>query len=375
MIFLLERYLKDLEYIVNIDSGSADIDGNAKVASFFEERFKELGLETEHHRVGKLLRPVVIATTPHKGSSIPGKDYEFYLSGHMDTVFPKGTVAERPFKREGNRVFGPGCVDMKSGTLLILYLAEYLVKNMPEVSFMVLLNSDEELGSPDSTPIMRQEAAKCCRVFVFEGQRKQGQFVIERKGIAKFDIEVEGIASHAGAAPQEGVSAILELSKIVVDFSKLQKLDKGTSINVGLMEGGTALNVIPPHAKARMEVRYTSVGEFNRVLRAIAKMHENPHASGAKVKFTQISHYSPLVITRATKQMMDDLKPLNLQYVKAGGISDANRLACLGLATIDGCGPGGGFPHSEREFLDLDTVPARFDQLIEIIKKLPASPN
>ena len=86
MIFPLERYLKDLEYIVNIDSGSADIDGNAKVASFFEERFKELGLETEHHRVGKLLRPVVIATTPHKGSSIPGKDYEFGKDPKGDTA-------------------------------------------------------------------------------------------------------------------------------------------------------------------------------------------------------------------------------------------------------------------------------------------------
>ena len=367
--FPLESFLDDLKFLINTDSGSADIEGNLQVASFFKERFEKAGLETVLHRVGTLRRPVVIAKTPGSAS------YDYFFSGHIDTVFPSGTVSERPFRREGNFVYGPGTVDMKAGALLILYLAEYLRKEHPAFSFTIALNSDEEIGSPDSTPLLREFAANCRHIFIFEGQRKQGQFVIERKGIAKFDIEVEGIASHAGAAPQEGVSAILELSKVVVDFSKLQRLDKGTSINVGLMEGGTALNVIPPHAKARMEVRYTSVGEFNRVLRAISKMHESPHASGAKVKFTQISHYSPLVITSATKQMMDALKPLNLQYVKTGGISDANRLACLALATIDGCGPGGGFPHSEREFLDLDTIPARFDQLIEIIKKLSLSPN
>ena len=296
--------------------------------------------------------------------------YDYFFSGHIDTVFPSGTVSERPFRREGNFVYGPGTVDMKSGTLLILYLAEYLVKNMPEVSFMVLLNSDEELGSPDSTPLLREFAANCRHIFIFEGQRKQGQFVNERKGIAKFDIEVSGVASHAGTAPHQGVSAILELSKIIVDFSKLQNLERGTSINVGLMQGGSALNVIPAHASAKMELRYTSHREYERILRAMSKMATKPHLSGASVTFTAISHYPPLEITEAAKQMMQTLAPLNLAYVKAGGTSDANRLSCLGLPILDGCGPGGGFPHSEKEFLDITTVPARFEQLIEIIKTI-----
>lgn len=367
--FLLESFLGDLEFLINTDSGSADIEGNLQVASFFKERFEKAGLKTTLHRVGTLGHPVVTARTQGSAS------YDCFFSGHIDTVFPSGTVSERPFRREGNFVYGPGTVDMKAGALLILYLAEYLREEHPTLSFTIALNSDEEIGSPDSTPLLREFAANCRHIFVFEGQRKQGQFVNERKGIAKFDIEVLGVASHAGTAPQQGVSAILELSEIVVDFSKLQNLERGTSINVGLMEGGSALNVIPAHASAKMELRYTSHREYERILRAISKMETNPHLSGTSVTFTAISHYPPLEITEATEQMMQTLAPLGLSYVKAGGTSDANRLACLGLPILDGCGPGGGFPHSEREFLDLDTIPTRFDQLIEIIKKLSLSPN
>lgn len=362
--FPLESFLGDLEFLINTDSGSADIEGNLQVASFFKERFEKAGLKTTLQRVGTLGHPVVTARTQGSAS------YDCFFSGHIDTVFPSGTVSERPFRREGNFVYGPGTVDMKAGALLILYLAEYLREEHPTLSFTIALNSDEEIGSPDSTPLLREFAANCRHIFVFEGQRKQGQFVNERKGIAKFDIEVLGVASHAGTAPQQGVSAILELSEIVVDFSKLQNLERGTSINVGLMEGGSALNVIPAHASAKMELRYTSNREYERILRAISKMETKPHLSGTSVTFTAISHYPPLEITEATEQMMQTLAPLGLSYVKAGGTSDANRLACLGLPILDGCGPGGGFPHSEKEFLDITTIPARFWKMVDIMKRL-----
>ena len=362
--FPLESFLGDLEFLINTDSGSADIEGNLQVASFFKERFEKAGLKTTLHRVGTLGHPVVTARTQGSAS------YDCFFSGHIDTVFPSGTVSERPFRREGNFVYGPGTVDMKAGALLILYLAEYLRKEHPAFSFTIALNSDEEIGSPDSTPLLREFAANCRHIFIFEGQRKQGQFVNERKGIVKFDIEVSGVASHAGTAPHQGVSAILELSEIVVDFSKLQNLERGTSINVGLMEGGSALNVIPAHASAKMELRYTSHREYERILRAISKMETKPHLSGTSVTFTAISHYPPLEITEATEQMMQTLAPLGLSYVKAGGTSDANRLACLGLPILDGCGPGGGFPHSEKEFLDITTIPARFWKMVDIMKRL-----
>lgn len=366
MDFPLEEYLNDLETIINIDSGSTDLEGCRKVADFFCAKLKAAGFLTEIRSAGIQNRPLVVAKHPASEDS----HYDFFLNGHLDTVFPKGTTAQRPFRKEGNLIYGPGTVDMKAGALLIVYLAHYMKAALPQVSFTIALNCDEEIGSPDSFEELRKLASCCRHIFIFEGMRKQGQFVNERKGIAKYDIQVEGIASHAGTAPRQGVSAIVELSKIIVDLSKAQNLDKGTSINVGLIDGGTALNVIAPSAHAVMEVRYTSEREFSRITQRLQKMTDRPHLEGASVSFRQISHYPPLTITPATRSLMDKLESLGLGYVKAGGTSDANRLAGLGISILDGCGPGGGFPHSEKEFLDLTTVPQRFYRMIEIFRKL-----
>ncbi len=366
MDFPLEEYLNDLETIINIDSGSADLEGCRKVADFFCAKLKAAGILTQIRSVGIQNRPLVVAKHPASEDS----RYDFFLNGHLDTVFPKGTTAQRPFRKEGSLIYGPGTVDMKAGALLIVYLARYMKATLPQVSFTIALNCDEEIGSPDSFEELRKLASCCRHIFIFEGMRKQGQFVNERKGIAKYDIQVEGIASHAGTAPRQGVSAIVELSKIIVDLSKAQNLDKGTSINVGLIDGGTALNVIAPSAHAVMEVRYTSEREFSRITQRLQKMTDRPHLEGASVSFRQISHYPPLTITPATRSLMDKLESLGLGYVKAGGTSDANRLAGLGISILDGCGPGGGFPHSEKEFLDLTTVPQRFHRMLEIFRKL-----
>lgn len=375
MEFPTEAFLKDLAILINTDSGTADMEGCRRMAAFFAARFEQAGFETEQLCVGTSARPLLFARSPglpvsenRNGAESPNRP--FFLCGHLDTVFPKGTAALRPYRRSGNLVYGPGTVDMKAGALLILYLAEYLHRTAPEIPLVIALNTDEEIGSPDSVELLRAHAQGAQAIFIFEGQRKQGQFVNERKGIAKFEITAEGIASHAGTAPREGVSAILELAKTIVDLSGLQRLERGTSVNVGLMEGGTALNMIAPHASAKMEVRYTEEREFRRILQAIERLQAKPHLQGAKLCVTQISHYPPLVITPQTRTMINRLAPLQLQYVRAGGTSDANRLADLGIPILDGCGPGGGFPHSEKEFLDITTVPLRFARMLQIIKAL-----
>ncbi len=381
MDFPLEAYLNDLETIINIDSGSMDLEGCRKIADFFCAKLKVSGFFTEIKSVGTQGRPLVVAKHPAPEVSVDDSDraemaadvhYDFFLNGHLDTVFPKGTAKQRPFRKEDTIIYGPGTVDMKAGALLIVYLACYMKASLPQASFTIALNCDEEIGSPDSFEVLRKLASDCRHIFIFEGMRKKEQFVNERKGIAKYDIQVSGIASHAGTAPRQGVSAIVELSRIIVDLSKAQNLDKGTSINVGLIDGGTALNVIAPSAHAVMEVRYTSNREFSRIVRRLQKLTDRPHLEGASVSIRQISHYPPLTITPATRSLMDRLEPLGLGYVKAGGTSDANRLAGLGISILDGCGPGGGFPHSEKEFLDLTTVPLRFQRMLDIFRELSA---
>lgn len=359
-----ERFLKDLEYLINIDSGTENIEGNNRIASFFASEFEAAGFDVKTEHCGEAGRPVVIAKTPE------ASEFSCYLGGHMDTVFPDGTVQERPFRIEDGCCYGPGTVDMKAGALLILYISREIMKVAPEIPLCIVLNSDEEQGSKDSAAILRREAAACRRIFIFEGGRKEGRLVNERKGIAKFKIEIDGIASHSGTAPRMGASAVVELARWIVKLDKLKKYEKGTTINVGLMEGGTALNVVAPSAWALMEVRYVDVKEFQRVEKALKKLAETPYIEGTHGKVTMLSHYPPVIPTEETYALMKELEPFQLEYVKAGGISDANRLADLGIPIIDGCGPSGGFPHSEKEFLSIETAELRFDLFCRIITAL-----
>lgn len=360
----LEEYLKDLEYIINIDSGTDNVDGNNRMAEFFGQAFGAAGFDVTVEHCGERKRPVVIAKTPG------AEKFSFYLGGHMDTVFPDGTAKERPFRMEDGCCYGPGTVDMKAGCLLILYIAKEVMRTAPEIPLCIVLNSDEELGSGDSAEILRREAANCRRAFIFEGGRKGGKLVNQRKGIAKFEINVEGIASHSGTAPWDGASAIVELANWILKLNKLTDYDRGTTVNIGLIEGGTALNMVAPESRALMEVRYTSDSEFKRVKRALKRLSEKPFVRGARGTVNMLSHYPPLIPAAETFVLMEELKPFHLEYVKAGGISDANRLADLGIPIIDGCGPGGGFPHSEKEFLLIETAEQRFDLFCDVIRKL-----
>ena len=359
----LDAYLTDLEYLINTDSGTSNIDGNRKIAAFLAKGFRQAGFDVSEEAAGEAKRPVVIAKTPGAVS------FDSYLGGHMDTVFPDGTAAVRPFTRDGDIITGPGTVDMKAGSLLILYIAAELRKTAPEIPLCIVLNSDEEIGSPDSAEILRREAANCRRIFIFEGGRKEDRLVNQRKGIAKYRIEIEGIASHAGTAPWKGASAITELAHWITSLDKLKNYDRGTTINVGLMEGGAALNVVAPSAQAMAEVRYAEKAELARIERSIERMTANPFVAGTRAKVTRLSHYPPLLPTEKTRALMEELSPYGLEYVKAGGISDANRLAELDIPIIDGCGPGGGGAHSEKEFLSIQTAERRFNLFTRIIRE------
>lgn len=359
----LSAYLKDLEYLINIDSGTSNVDGNRQAAAFFAKGFRLAGFDVSEEAVGEAKRPVVIARTPG------ARRFDSYLGGHMDTVFPDGTAAARPFTRDGDIVTGPGTVDMKAGALLILYIARELRQTAPQIPLCAVLNSDEEIGSPDSAPVLRREAANCRRIFIFEGGRKNDRLVNQRKGIAKYRIEIQGIASHAGTAPHKGASAITELAHWITRLDRLKKPDRGTTVNTGLMEGGTALNVVAPRAWAMTEVRYTDPKELARIQRAMEKMAAKPFVADTQAQVTQLSHYPPLLPGEKTLALMGELSPYGLEYVKAGGISDANRLADLDIPILDGCGPSGGFPHSEKEFLSVQTVQRRFDLFTRIIKE------
>lgn len=378
--FPLEPYLSELEKVVNIDSGTEYVEGCHQVADFFMERMKKVGLAVTRLATEESGRPILIATNTTEES------YDLLFVGHMDTVFPEGTVAERPFRlnREEGTAHGAGTIDMKGGVLFMIYLTEYLMKYHPAYRIGIFLNSDEETGSHESKEVLIEMGHKTRYAFVFEGGRKRDQFVFQRKGSCKYEITIHGVSSHAGTAPKAGASAIVEMGHWITKLDKLKNYRRGTSVNIGLIHGGTALNVVPDCCTALMEVRYTDKKEMARIERAIAKLEKHPTVKRTKGEAVCLSHIDPLCANSATEALMNQMKSYDVIYQKeldqlselgflqhpdsrhamnfvtAGGLSDANRLALCNIPIIDGCGPSGGFPHNENEFISLDTLKKRY---------------
>ncbi len=390
--FPMKQFLEELETIINIDSGTSDIEGCRKAASFYKHRMEQAGLLTQYLLLDdENANPVIGAITPVCARPrMNGKPYDFLFVGHMDTVFPRGTAAQRPFRLEYEdgrpvRAYGPGTVDMKAGTLLMIYIAEYLTKHYPDLRLALLLNSDEETGSAESLKKLHFWGGQTDMVFVFEGGRKQDQFVTQRKGCNKYEIRVSGVSAHAGTSPWKGANAIVQMGQLVTALDDLKNYNRGTSVNIGLISGGTALNVVPDSCTAQMEVRYSDPKEMTRVKYAIDKLAKRPpKVEGTKVEFELLRSTQPLQEFAYTRKVMDKMRAYESQYradlkelkdagslaedcpvypvdfVAAGGLSDANRLAACHVPVIDGCGPGGGNPHRPDEYLTIDTVVKRF---------------
>ena len=214
--FDLNEYLEKLEDIVNIDSGSKMPDGVSRIADYFEALYKELGLSVIRRRFSEAAGPCLEI---HNG---PEEDrIDLLLVGHMDTVFPAGTAAERPFRREGDCAYGPGSVDMKCGLVSIYYLMKELLSLGTALNICIAMNSDEEISSNYSKEWLKSLARRSDYAFVMEPGRKNGEYVSERKGLAKYEVQVTGIAAHAGVAPQNGARAIHEQAHRVEEIIKL----------------------------------------------------------------------------------------------------------------------------------------------------------
>ena len=391
----MDRFLSDLEPFINLDTPTADLAACRNAAVFLAARLENAGLSVTRHSCGSDGRPLLTAVSPSAGYSktqsknsegSAEKTYDFLLVGHFDTVFPAGTAAQRPFRLDAaeGRVYGPGTVDMKAGVLLMIYLAEYLTAVHPDIRLCLLLDCDEETGSADSASFLTEYGEKSRCAFIFEGARKAGQFVSQRKGCRKYEIEITGVASHAGTAPRQGASAIVEMARWITALDKLKRYDKGTSVNIGLVQGGTALNVVPDRCTAKMEVRYTDEKEILRIERSITRLSRKPSVENTQAHVTCLSDMLPLRLSPETRVLMDQMAAYGVEhqneieaglfdpidFVSAGGLSDANRLAACGIPVMDGCGPGGGFPHSEKEFLSLDSLQKRYRLLTGLLPYL-----
>lgn len=371
-----DSYLADLRELVNVDCGTYIAEGVNRVADFMQERFAARGWSVDRkphhpHADEPPLGDVLVAT--RRGAQEGGR--RILLVGHMDTVFPEGTVAERPFRTEGSTAYGPGVSDMKGGLLGGLYAMNVLqdagFQEFGSVTYVC--NPDEEIGSPFSGPLILERAKGADACFVLEGARENGDIVSARKGVTDFRIVIRGRAAHAGVEPERGRSATLQAAHTVVALHDLNGKWPGVTVNVGVVQGGIRPNVVAERCDLHVDLRAptrASLEEAVAALHAVAKRQVVPDT---EVETTAMSGFPPMEKTEATARLVERAKRLAAELgfevddAATGGASDANPVAGLGIPTLDGLGPIGGADHSPGEWLDLDSVVPRIALLAGLI--------
>lgn len=301
------------------------------------------------------------------------------LLGHCDTVWPVGTLATMPLQTEDGMMRGPGVYDMKAGLVEMIFALKTLkaLKLQPEVAPIIFINSDEEIGSRESTCHIRRLAQLVDRALVLEPSLgPTGKIKTARKGVGRFTIKVMGKAAHAGLDPGAGASAILELSHLIQKLFALNNPDLGISVNVGVIDGGTRANVVAPESSAVIDVRVETQADGQRIEKAIHALR--PEDANVTLNIEGGIGRPPMERTPANCQLWmvaTDLASslnINLEQGSAGGGSDGNTTS-LYTATLDGLGAVGDGAHAAHEFIYTDQLPLRCALLTVMLLAPPLS--
>jgi glutamate carboxypeptidase len=298
------------------------------------------------------------------------------IVGHTDTVHPRGVIKERPWRAEGNRIFGPGIFDMKVNCAVALEALRACesVGIQTRSAVTILLTCDEESGSPTGRPLVETEARKARATLVIEPPASGGRVKTARKGTGMFTIEVKGRAAHAGLDPEKGVSAVLELAKQTLRLHELNDPISGTTVTVNVVNGGTHSNVIPAAARAEVDMRFTSADAGARTERRILNL--GPFDPGAEITVTGGINRPPLERTQRVKALYTHARALasfldfDLGEASVGGASDGNFVAALGVPVLDGLGVQGDGAHAAHEHIICDDIATRGALLAGLIATL-----
>ena len=284
---------------------------------------------------------------------------------HFDTVWPVGTLATRPFRVEHNKIWGPGVLDMKASIVLV----EFALRAISNLGLplprpvVLLLTSDEEIGSPTSRSVIEEYAQEAEYVLVLEMPLPGGVLKTARKGVGYFKVEIEGRAAHAGIEPEKGVSAIEELAHQVLYLQSLNNPSQESTVNVGVVRGGTRPNVVSDSAAAEVDVRVWNMTEANRIENAI--LHAVPRNPGTKLKVTGKFKRPPMERSAEIAKLFQRAQSIGhelgveLQEGSTGGGSDGNFSAAMGIPTLDGLGALGDGAHADHEHIRVDSLASR----------------
>lgn len=287
-----------------------------------------------------------------------GKPYLFLA--HLDTVHPTGSLETMPIRIEDGRLYGPGALDMKAGIVIALAAISALRERnqLPQRPIHFLLTTDEEIGSPYSEALIKEQARQCELVLVMEPATKEGAIKTWRKGGGKYTLAIEGRAAHAGIAPQEGINAIIEFAQQAIEINRMNDLKYGTSVSITLVEGGSAGNVIPAQARAHIDTRVMTLDAMNRLHEALTNLY--PKMPGAKVNCVRVRQRPPMerrpeLFEKAAR--IGERHSLAIYEGGTGGGSDGNFTAAMGVPTLDGLGAHGDGAHAPHEHVIIDSLP------------------
>ena len=364
-----DEMLGVIEQLVTQETPSGDKTRSDAFANFLAQRLQAAGATVEIVPSGERGNHVVARFGPNNGQK------PALILCHYDTVWAVGSLATHPYRIENGKAYGPGIFDMKSSLMLSEYMARAtrdLAIDLPR-PVTILITSDEEVGSPTSRTLIEAEALKSAYVLVMESPLPGGVLKTSRKGVGSYEVEITGRAAHAGVEPERGISAIQELAYQILELHSLTDRAKGTTVNVGVVQGGTVSNVVAPNASAKIDIRSWTQEEADRISTAFLEL--KPLTPGATLRVTGGWNRPPLeramtVGLFARAQAIGKSLGLDLAEGGTGGGSDGNFTGALGIPTLDGLGVPGHGAHADHEHIEVDQVVGRAALLMALLAEL-----
>ena len=363
-----------IEQLVMIETPTSDKAANDRISIFAADLLKAIGGEVTIHHQDEFGDHI---TADWSANSNNASTQHALVVGHLDTVWPLGTLERMGYTEKDGRLYGPGVLDMKAGIATTIIGLRTLREQglWPNRPIKVLFNTDEEVGSPSSRPLVEESAKGAEYALVMEpGQAGAGALKTQRKGLGEFRLLVEGKASHAGAFPERGASAIHELSHRIIELQTMNDWPNGITVNTGIISGGSARNTIPAKAEAVIDVRVRTneqAGEIESKIRALS-----PTIEGTTLTITGSFHRPPMERTPELAKLAGKLIGwsndfgFELTEESTGGGSDANLTAAMGVPSADGMGSKGLNPHAEGENIQIGEQVNRLALFMKAINSL-----
>jgi glutamate carboxypeptidase len=367
-----DEVLESIRKLVEIESPSFDIEGSNRAVEFLAGEFKKIPAKTKIERVFRenCGEHLIVRAFENQNGEKP-----ILLLGHTDTVHPRGSFQNNPTRFDGDKFYGCGVFDMKANCVLMLeILRAFSELNLsPKRPLTILLSCDEEVGSETGRELVETEAAKSAFCLVCEPSAR-GKAKTARKGTAWFSVKARGIPAHAGLEPEKGASAILELARQIEKLHALNAPEKGTTVNVCTIAGGTTSNVIPEFAEMEVDVRFSALSEAEKIVGAVQSLESFDRR--VRLEIEGGLNRPPLERTEKVAALYEKTKKIademNYEFgeTSVGGASDGNFVAALGVPVLDGLGVAGDGAHTHREHILISDVPKRATLLAALILTL-----